>query len=178
MPGRSLIRRVRRLAADTGGNATVEFVVLVPFLLYFFFALAEVGTLMARAVMLDRGLDMAVRDLRLGITTDVTHNDIKTKICEAAFLLSRCEESILLELSPLESAEEFPSAPVNCVDRTQDVEPVVVFDPGARSEIMFMRACLIADPLFPGTGIGAMLPKDASGGYAIIGTSAFVNEPA
>jgi hypothetical protein len=31
--------------------------------------------------------------------------------------------------------------------------------------------------MFPATGLGVHLPRDASGGYALIATSAFVNEP-
>jgi hypothetical protein len=71
----------------------------------------------------------------------------------------------------------FPTGGANCIDRTSDVDPVITFVPGARSEIMFVRACLIVDPIFPGMGLGAQLPVDASGGYAIVVQSAFMNEP-
>ena len=54
---------------------------------------------------------------------------------------------------------------------------MISFDPGTRSEIMVIRACLIVDPIFPGMGLGAMLPVDASGGYSIVMQSAFMNEP-
>ena len=66
---------------------------------------------------------------------------------------------------------------MNCIDRTEEVEPVINFNPGARSEIMFVRACVIVDPIFPGTGIGALLPVDRRGGYAIVTQRAFMNEP-
>jgi hypothetical protein len=128
-------------------------------------------------VMLNRGLDIAIRDLRLGLTPSVTHDQFKAKICDGAFLLSGCEEAILLELAALPDAASFPGGEANCVDRTEEIEPTIVFVPGAPSEIMFVRACLIVDPLFPGTGLGAMMPKDASGGYALIAQTAFMNEP-
>ena len=169
-----------RLAAfwsDSGGNAAMEFVVLFPFLMFMLFSIAEAGVLMARTVMLERGLDIAVRDLRLGATPGVTHDIIKNQICDAAFLLGACEDVVLLELSPLTNFNSFTAGEAQCVDRTSDVEPMTNFDPGSRSQIMFIRACLIVDPIFPGMGLGAMLPVDASGGYSIVTQSAFVNEP-
>jgi hypothetical protein len=173
----SLWRHVAAFGRDTSGNATMEFVTVFPFLLYMIFMMGEIGVYMARNVMLNRGLDIAIRDLRLGLTPGVTHDDFKTKICEGAFLLSGCESAILLELAALPDAASFPAGEANCVDRTEEIEPTINFVPGAPSEIMFVRACLVVDPLFPGTGLGAMMPKDASGGYAIIAQTAFMNEP-
>lgn len=172
-----LRKRLGAFGRDSAGNATMEFVVLFPFLLYMIFSIAEAGVLMTRTVMLDRGLDIAIRDLRLGLTEGVTHDIIKSQVCDAAFLLGRCDDVVLLEVSPLPNATSFPAGEANCIDRTSTLEPVVSFTPGARSEIMFVRACLVVDPLFPGTGLGAMLRRDASGGYAIVVQSAFMNEP-
>jgi hypothetical protein len=171
------MRCLTAFGRDTSGNATMEFVVLFPFLLYMIFTIAEVGVLMTRTVMLDRGLDIAVRDLRLGLLPGATHDDIKTIICEGAFLLGECEDTVMLNLEPLTDYATFVSTGGDCVDRTSEIEPTTTFTPGAESEIMFVRACLVVDPLFPGSGIGAMLPKDASGGYRIIAKSAFMNEP-
>lgn len=162
---------------DEAGNATMEMVIILPVFFYFVFSLAEAGTLMARTVMLDRGVDIAMRDVRLGLAPGTTHEDIKASICEAAFLLIGCEEALMLEITPIADVTTFPNTAVQCVDRTSEVEPVVTFVPGARSEIVLVRACLIVNPLFPGMGIGAMLPKDASGGYAILSSTAFMNEP-
>ena len=177
----SIVRPFRKclgaFGRDTSGNATMEFVVLFPFLMYMILSIGEAGVLMTRTVMLDRGLDMAIRDLRLGLTPGVTHDDIKRQICDAAFLLGDCEDVVLLELSPLPDAASFPGGGANCIDRTSEIEPTITFTPGARSEIMFVRACLVVDPLFPGVGLGAMLSTDASGGYSIVAQTAFVNEP-
>jgi hypothetical protein len=165
------------LLRDDAGNATVEFVLITPALFYVLFTIGELGIIMTRSAMLDRGISVAVRDLRLGLTPGVTHDQIKERICDAAFLLGSCEDVLMLELVPLPDAASFPPGQVACVDRSSDIAPVTTFNPGARSEIMLVRACLVADPLFPGVGLGAMLPKDASGGYAILAQSAFMNEP-
>ncbi len=175
----------RGLAAfwrDQRGNATIEFAVLFPFVVFLIFSMAEAGVLMARSVMLDRGLDMAMREIRLGNVTDLEVDDMKSMICQGAFLISDCFNSVLLELTPVGGVGSpgsvgLPTGPVQCVDRTEEIEPVITFDPGARDEIMFVQACIVVDPLFPTSGLGAMLPTDRSGGYAIVAKSAFVNEP-
>lgn len=174
---RSLANRLGAFRRDSAGSTTTEFVIIFPIVLYMLLSIAEAGILMTRTMMLDRGVNIAVRDVRLGLTPGITHDGLKDQICDAAFLLTTCEGAVLLELAPLADATIFPPGGANCVDRTEEVEPVISFTPGARSEIMFVRACLIVDPIFPGTGLGAMLPTDSSGGYAIVVQSAFMNEP-
>lgn len=171
---------LRRFISDAGGAATIEFVTIFPFLMYFFFCLGEIGTLMARQVMIDRGVDMAIRDLRLGLRPGITHDEFKARICEGAFLLSSCEDVLRLEVTPLAdlAGSNYPNQAVRCVNRNEEIQPAVSFDPGGREEIVVVRACLIADPIFPGSASAAMMPRiDAQGGYAIVVTSAFMNEP-
>ena len=174
----SIRDRIAAFARDNGGNATLEFIVLTPFLFYMIFSIAEAGVLMTRTVMLDRGVDIAIRDLRLGLTPGITHDGLKDKICEQAFLLGGCDTGLLLELVTVADAASFPAGETNCIDRTGEVAPTISFTPGARSEIMFVRACVVVDPIFPGIGLAAMLPADASGGHAIVVQTAFMNEPA
>jgi hypothetical protein len=162
---------------DCAGNATIEFVILFPFLMYMVLSIAETGALMARSVMLDRGVELAMRDLRLGRSQGITHEQLKVKICDGAFLLGDCLRSVQLELLPLDRADSFLTTSASCIDRTGEIEPVITFDPGARNEIMLVRACVVVDPIFPGTGLGAMLPVDASGGVRLTASSAYMNEP-
>jgi hypothetical protein len=42
---------------------------------------------------------------------------------------------------------------------------------------MLVRVCVTQDAMFPTTGIGLHLPKDAKGGYGLVAVSAFVTEP-
>ncbi|MEM6972736.1 MAG: hypothetical protein AAF577_08015 [Pseudomonadota bacterium] len=42
---------------------------------------------------------------------------------------------------------------------------------------MFVRACLLIDPFFPGSAIAADLARDSTGALAITATTAFMNEP-
>lgn len=176
-PAAALRTRLRALAGDCSGNATIEFVILFPVLMYMILSIAEAGSLMARSVMLDRGVELAMRALRLGLAPGITHDEMKQRICDGAFLIGDCRRAIQLELVPLSRAGGFLTAAATCVDRTGKIEPVINFDPGARGEIMLVRACLVVDPIFPGMGLGAMLPVDASGGVRLTAVSAFMNEP-
>ena len=54
---------------------------------------------------------------------------------------------------------------------------MVSFTPGVENEIMFIRVCYVVDPLFPSSGLGLRLKNDPTGGYRMIVTSAFANEP-
>jgi len=170
--------RFQSFLADDGGNASLEFVTLVPPLFYILFSIGEAGALMTRTVSLERGINIAARDVRLGLPTVQDTEDLKQRVCEEAFLDLSCEENLVVEVGPLDDFTDYTSGPVSCVDRTdEDFTPVVTPVQAERGEIMFVRACLVVDPIFPGMGLGAMLPKDASGGYAIILRSAFLNEP-
>jgi len=66
---------------------------------------------------------------------------------------------------------------VTCVDRSADVQPVLEFDSGAANEMMLVRVCAVFDPFFPTTGLAAQMSLDSTGAYALVATSAYVNEP-
>ena len=95
-PVPTLRQAARSLLGDEAGNATIEFVLIAPALFYVIFTIGELGVVMTRSAMLDRGMSVAVRDLRLGLTPGVTHDQIKDKICDVAFLLGSCEEVLML----------------------------------------------------------------------------------
>lgn len=173
-----LIRRAHRFHADRRGGASLEFVVVFPVLFGVIAALLEVGFLSARMILLDRGLDIAARKLRLGYLPSPTHALLKQEICDAAVILVNCERDLLLELREMDVASAYPRNQANCVDRTGTLAPVLTFNPGSRDVNMFIRACVIIDPVFPGIGVGLGLPKDASGGYQMVTYTAFRNEPA
>lgn len=175
---RALGRVGRRFRADQRGGASLEFVVVFPLLFAVFAALLETGFLAARFILLDRGLDIAARKLRLGYLATPSHAVLKQEICDAAVILINCERDLLLELRVLDYASAYPRNQPNCVDRTGTISPVLAFNPGPRDEKMFIRACVVVDPIFPGIGIGLGLPKDASGGYQMVSFTAYRNEPA
>jgi hypothetical protein len=166
-----------RFWREEDGNPTVEFVIIFPVLIALVFSFVEAGWLATRSMMLERGLDLAVRDLRTGDATHLTHDEFKALVCDRATVIRSCEDRIAIELIPIASPADLPDRNAVCVDRTTDIEPSVRYNPGARSEIVFVRACLVVDPLIPGMGLGLHMPKDPSGGVVMISYSAFVNEP-
>ncbi|MEO1471233.1 MAG: TadE/TadG family type IV pilus assembly protein, partial [Pseudomonadota bacterium] len=148
---RPLSSRLARFIADRrGGVATMEFAVCFPVLFVIIFALFEIGWLTTRSVMLERGLDMTAREIRVGTLSGADHVELKQAVCRNAPAIANCERDLVIELVAFNPAAAYPSNQPNCVDRTGKVDPVVTLLPGQRSEIMFVRACLTVDALLPG----------------------------
>ncbi len=70
------------------------------------------------------------------------------------------------------------SREVTCTDASKEVQPKTMFKNDAKdNELMILRACAKIKPIFPTTGLGKSIKKDGAGQYALISTSAFVQEP-
>lgn len=175
---RDTIRRLGRFLRREDGTATIEFILLFPVFMMLTVTGVEMGVLSLRQVMLERGVDMTVRDLRVGSMTDPTFAKVRASICDNAKIIPNCTSSLHLELRPISTADwAVPATAATCVDRTSEIAPIVEFTPGLRNAFMLMRACSVFDPLFPTFGLAPHLPLDASGGYRIIASTSFVNEP-
>lgn len=168
----------RRLTRQEEGTATIEFVLFFPVFLTVFMSAFESGLLMTRQVMLERAMDVSIRNLRLGSWDNPTPELLKQTICDWATVFPDCMDVMMLELRPVSTVTWTPLDPnITCVDRNEEIQPLVEFDAGSENEMMLVRACAVFDPIFPLTGLGLNLPLDASGGYQLAATSAFVNEP-
>ncbi|MEM8871218.1 MAG: TadE family protein [Pseudomonadota bacterium] len=171
------LQRLKAFRRQQDGSSTVEFVIIFPAVIALVFGVIESGWLMTRYMMLDRGLDITVREVRLGLMDPVSHDKIRNSICLHSKILPACETTLVVELVPL--GEFNPQA--NCFPRNEETpNPVLNVDPSKnlRSEIMFIRACSNVDPMLPGLEFGLLLPKDtATGAHQMISYSAFMNEP-
>ncbi|MCV2864556.1 TadE/TadG family type IV pilus assembly protein [Albidovulum sediminicola] len=168
----------RSFLREERGAVTIPFVLFVPVFMAFVLSSMELGFVMMRHVMLERALDMTVRDLRLGRVTNPTHATILSRLCGYSAFINDCETSVLLELRPIPKDSWTPfDTGATCVDRDAPVQPVTEFDDGTSDELMLVRACAKVKPLMPTTGLGLHLAKDGSGDYALISSTAFVNEP-
>jgi hypothetical protein len=173
-----LRRRFGRTLREEDGTSTIPFVIFMPFFLVLVMSSLEMGMLMIRHVMLERAVDMSVRGLRLGIWTPPTHTELKRTICNMAGVIPDCMNVLLIELRPVDTTTWQPlAAGPTCVDRAQSVQPVTTFNYGSGDNMMLIRACAKFDPIFPMTGMGFHLPKDNTGAYALVSSTAFVNEP-
>ena len=169
-----VLKRLRR----EDGNATIEFVILFPLFMMLFFSAFEIGLVMVRQVMLDRATDISVRALRLGSWTNPTHDQMKRNICNLAGILPDCMNNIMIELRPVSTTTwtPLPSNPT-CVDKDAVISPPITFNGGLQNEMMLVRVCALMKPMFPTTGLGLRLPREGEDYYALVATTAFVNEP-
>lgn len=169
---------LRRFCRSEEGSATIEFVIVFPVFFTFFLSTFELGMLETRHVMMDRGLDIAVRQIRLGMLEPVTHEGFKQAVCNGASIIPDCMNQIKLEMVSVDPRAWVNMGPAaDCVDRQDDSIAVRNFVPGATNQLMLIRACALFDPYFPTTGLGASLPRVSGGAYGLISLSSFVIEP-
>lgn len=174
-------RRWRRYKKDERGVLnTIEFVILFPLMLTILLTAFEFGFYQIRMVFLDRGLDLAVRDVRLNTGTSYSHATLKESICDYAGFLDDCDSQLKLEMSPVD-VRGFPGllGPADCIDASEPVQPVRQFKHGVQHQLMVLRACYKFEPVFAGLGLGQAMREngDASGMSRMIAASAFVQEP-
>ncbi|MXQ07065.1 pilus assembly protein [Alphaproteobacteria bacterium GH1-50] len=162
------------------GTASIEFVFLFPLFITILSMSIEVAIYMARHVMLDRGVDIAVRELRLGTDNPPTFDEFKTSICSNVLMVPNCEEVVQVELKPVSmSTWEGLEGPARCRDVGSKIDPfdMTEYSVGANNELMMVRVCGLFRPMMPTTHLGLGLQKVGER-YAMVVTTAFVNEPA
>ncbi|KNG92655.1 TadE/TadG family type IV pilus assembly protein [Pseudaestuariivita atlantica] len=173
-----LFSRLRRHMAQEQGSMTVEFAIWFPLFMVILLASVELGVVTVRHTMLERSLDMTVRDIRLGTGTAPQHDQIKDQICENIALVPDCQENLRLEMMQRDlRAWTSIDGNADCTDQSAPVAPVRQFSNGLDNELMVLRACLKFTPFFPTTALGESMAKDANGDVGLIATSAFVQEP-
>ena len=72
-----------------------------------------------------------------------------------------------------------PTTAPRCIDIDSDIDPIddTTFIGGDNNELMLVRVCALFQPMFPTTTLGMQMPTDGNGNYALVVSSAFVNEP-
>ncbi|PWE30523.1 Flp pilus assembly protein TadG [Maritimibacter sp. 55A14] len=177
----SVRRKFRELVRRDDGVATFEFVLLFPLFVGVMVSGAESGLLLTRYAMLERSLDMAVRTIRLSSGNPVDPDVIRQEICDTATVFEDCMNNLTVEMTRVYDSTTdtwaFPANGVVCVDRDENAEPVVQFQQGAANEVMFVRACVVVDLIFPTAWLGGSLVKDPNGNFQVVAKSAFAIEP-
>ncbi|MGC3936437.1 TadE/TadG family type IV pilus assembly protein [Roseobacter sp. EG26] len=169
-----LLRRFRR---DEEGQIAIEFVIIVPLIFTVFLTSIETGIYSMRQMWLERGLDIAVRTVRLSTGEAPQHGELKTMVCEQAPFLPNCEARLQLEMTPI-SPTAFAGLPAqaDCVDTNEEVNPPRTFVQGGNHDLMIIRACLVFNPVVPTSGLGFEWDQ-AEGLPRMTAMSAFVQEP-
>jgi Flp pilus assembly protein TadG len=173
---KSLLRALRR----DDGNSSIEFTMIFPIFIVLFLSVIEMGVMMTRYMMFERGLDITVRELRLDAEGTYTKDDIRNAICNETLIVGNCQTGLTLEMVRLDNDAEnwsFPQSNAVCTNRFADVEPSTSFTPGSSHDTMYLRACMSVEPMFPWAGLGASLVKDENGTFNMIAQSAFAVEP-
>ncbi|WP_296376202.1 TadE/TadG family type IV pilus assembly protein [Yoonia sp.] len=174
---------MKRFRASEDGNVTIEFVLVFPVFMLFFLMTYESGIMSLRHVMLERGVDIAVRDVRIGTIANPTRENLRDRICEVAAIIPDCTNQLELEMvrrNPRSWTQM--SNVIRCIDRDAEVQPVVQFTNGTSNELLILRVCARFDPVLPTTGLGKAVAESndnpaAKGSYALVTTAAFVIEP-
>jgi len=176
---RWIANNILRFRRKEDGSATVEFVIILPFFMVMFVSVFESGLIMTKQMMLERALDITVRAIRLSPqNANITHDTVRQMICDNALIFNDCVNSLQVELAPVSSMTwVMPPREADCIDRDSELDPVLSFNPGLQSDVMFVRACMVVDPMYPNMGLGFILTKDPSGGVRLISSSAFAIEP-
>lgn len=179
---RTLIARLRSTLRREDGSASLEFVILFPLFVTVLISSIETGVILTRQVMLERAVDIAVRDLRLGRAGDpdqeLSRDDIRDLICSYSPMIGRCQQNLMIELREIDTVNWTDlGGAVTCVERGEDVQPATQFQPGAGNNLMLLRGCALVDPMFPTSGFALNLPRDPTGAFALVAQSIFVNEP-
>lgn len=173
------LRRARAWLRDESGAITAEFVIVFPIIVVLFLMSLEASIAQLRIVMMDRALDLVVRELRLGhLGEEPEPEEVRKHLCARAMLIPNCERDMTLEMRVIDRTSWTGfTLPPACINRVSKIRPPVDFTQGGINEVVTIRACTVFDPIFPSTHFGLALPRDASGGYQIAAMSAFVNEP-
>ena len=175
-----------RFRRGQDGNATIEFVFLFPAFIFLFLTGFEAGYYMVKDVMLEHAVNVAIRDVRLGIgsgqTKAVEFTDLKKRICNEALIIADCMNSLQVEMQPVATTPGSVAAmngPARCVDKDASDDPMTAttFDYGTENQMMMLRVCALSKPLFPTTLLGMKMRADGRGNYALVTAAAFVNEP-
>lgn len=161
------------------GNATIEFVILFPLFVTILVSSVEIGFITFRHTMLERAVDLTVRDIRLGTGSAPQYEDIRNAICDRASVIPDCRDNMKIEMIRMDlRAWTPPPADYDCVNHAEEVQPVRSFVNGMQNEMMLLRICAMFEPLFPLGGLGRDLKKSSDTGFtAMISATAFVQEP-
>lgn len=166
------------------GAVALEFTFIFPVFFAFFLMTIESGLISLQHFMLERAVNLTVRDIRIGALVDPTRSELLQNICARAAGIPDCETELEIELINNDLRNwEAVSAEVECVDRGAAAATDSIIPTGDSNELMYMRACVRIDPLLPTTGLGKAIAENnsdpaAAGSYALVSTSAYVVEPA
>lgn len=171
-------RLVRNFRKNEAGHASIEFAIMFPVFIMILLSSIELGVMTVRSALLERALDVVVREIRLTTGTAPSHQQLKVMLCSETNVVPDCLNNLALEMYLIDPRSWYNiSSSATCTNRAEEVDPVTTFSHGKENELMILRACAKFDPMFTSIGLSSYLERDSSGDSAIIAMSAFVQEP-
>lgn len=170
----------RKIRTDDNGVTALEFAILGPVYFALLFGILEIGYTFLKINMLNNAVSIVSKDIYTGAAAEgtVTYEDIEQSICDNIYFVgSNCTSNLQIEVTEVTSLTALPTTGAECEDTDVALNPSVDYNPGHSKSIIFLRACFMTDVLMPGLAFGLHLNKTSNDKYAIIGTTAFVNEP-
>ena len=167
-----------RLRSEEGA-ASIPAVFWMPFFVMMMVASVELCVLGVRQTLLDRGVDLTTRILRLGVAEMPSHDLLKRSICGNIAFLPDCMEDLTVEVFQVDRttwSSDINGRGVLCSDAITETETPVI-QPGVSGQLMILRACLRVAPMETLNPLSRALAHDIGDKYALIATTAFVNEP-
>ena len=165
------------------GGATVEFVLLLPAFLMVFISSVESSVFLVRQVMLERAVDIAVRQVRLDVDSAVTQNQIRHNVCQRARILPDCDANMVIELTEIPmSTYATPDGAAPCVDRRGPTTPDAGYVEKRVGKMVMLRACYAVEPILAQSSfamtrtLAANLVSDEDGALRIVTATAFTVE--
>lgn len=177
-----LLRKIRQFRRNERGNVTIEFALVFPVFMMILASSIEMGMITVRQTLLERGLDVAMREVRIGTGSQYSHDQVRNMICDGAVIFKDCHTNLRLEMIPNDPRNYTPLPNiVDCAEHaagTNDVlNPVRSFTMGHSNELVIVRACMLYDPVFPTSQLALERTKDNNGRSALVAVSAFTQEP-
>ena len=129
-----------RFRRDESGSATIEFVFYFSVLFMILAAAVELATINLRHAMLERAVEVSVRDIRLNTGDIPSYQEVHSRICEEAAVLVDCSLNLKLEMKQVDPQNfaSLPEAP-DCVNAVEEPRPVRQFEPGQDNDLMLMQ---------------------------------------
>lgn len=170
------MRFFRRFLNHNKGATAIEFTLIGPIFLAMLFSMIEVAWLMTRMVMVNHAVQVASKQVYIG--QNISRTDLENLVCDEARLIANCPSNINIEAIQIGAFTDIPTNDAECKDSGDpDFNPVSTYSTGGGGEIVFLRVCLAIELVTPGLGFGASLPQLENGKFAIVSTTAFLNEP-
>ena len=159
------------------GAATIPAVIFLPTFIMFMISAVDLSLLMLRQIVLDRAIDVATRDIRLGAADISSHAALKASICDGLGLFDDCANNVTVELFEIDDSSWTSDAgTVTCTDKDLP-DPEVTLQTGAVNQMVLMRVCMKVSPMVAADPLALALVTSADGKYALISSTVFVNEP-